>query len=535
MSIKNEQYDLTTGMRRDIPEDKRSKMFGSQIPYMYSLINIQPGTVKGELERSPGFTLISDLGTKKPVQNLIFSKQSEVSLSGLTISSITRCTAASNGKIFDIDNVLNTTPIVTEVSSIFSPDNYIGLIPCFDLKLANVITIVDGLNIPYKYDFLSVTPLIDTTIAYNNNFVSSFGIFKNNRLWLNRILEPGRMGWSKGGDITDHIAVNDAGSLNVGDGDTPLTAIGDIFISQSKNADLLLAKRDRLYAITGNNGDMSSDTRFQWYNISEATDGTDSPSGLVRIGNDALLLGRSDITQYSSLVSPNGVIKPVDIFTPLRNYYREIVNTSKAQDFWAIFNNEEGLSGRIYNFMCRTNLAKNNYAFSFDRTGAWFLRDFYQYSFKCGAVNPDDGHIYLGSYDGKIYRMDKDKYSYAGNDYISFMDTGFSNYGVSSDIKYTTDDCQMEMEVSDDLEVDLTYIKKSSRGQITSTKQSVMFSTYRSKYNQSYYDESYYSPSVGQLMPIDIDGVFDSLAVQFSAKAKDVYFKFKNLDLYVNI
>lgn len=519
--IAQRTYKGIKGMRRDIASYLLSEA-RRNIPYVYQLINIEPSTIEGYLQRSKGISLIVDLGINAPLQNIAFSKDN---------NRIAKFTAVAQGKIYNIKDWTETTPSYElKTSAVLKTSGFVDIVPCQDVTNGNTIVLLDGVTIPQSYTYgTSVSNLFSDS----STFIASTGKFINDRLWLNDVDEAELKRWSKGGDITDFTTLDDSGFLPMGNRDNPVTACHEVFVAGSTNTNILVAKEDKLWGISGKNGDSTSDYRFHQYPLNN-TLGTPSPRGIIGVGQDLIVMGNNDIAQYGSALKGDGTFKVKDIFTPIRGFYKEKLNRSYASSAFLYHNQDDGRDGRIYGFLPEGSRTDNSFAFVYDRIGGWYSRNFFQYSFTCAARDPETGRLYLGSSDGKIYLMDEG-YSYNNQDYLSYLETGWNNFGKTIDGKAATKNCRITAEVSEDTDIDFNFLKKYEQGPVASDQQTITFGNFDARYNQTLYDEKFYNIGLAQTKELYISGVFDELNIQMKVRDADVAFKLRDINLEAEI
>lgn len=510
-----EKFLQILGESRAVAEEYRRGRGG--INYVHSLVNMEPSSsIKGEITRSKGFKEIYDTKIDSPMQNIAFAKDS---------NSVLKFIGICNKKVIDIANWKTTTPSHSVKGSVTNL-GYVDIIPCSDKNLGEILVLLDG-DYPNYYNFTSVAQL-------HTNHKSTFGLFTNGRLWSNKIDEKGLIWGSAPDDTADYDVLHFAGFLLFGSNFDAATAMSTIFIPFDNSTHIVVAKKNEMYAISGNSFDLeNSSTPFLPYTLNLGGAGTLSPRGLIQVDQEVFILGETDIKQYSSIVSDNGVLKPKDSSEAERSIYRDNINPAFMADSFMFYNQYDGRDGRIYSFVPTIEAGKCNYAFCLDRmTAGWFRRDFHYFNFTCYAVDPSTNKMYLGSSDGKIYEFNPEAYySYNGNGYSSFVDYGFVDFGLPSATKTISPSSWIDIETSGATNVDLTIIKKNENGYVKPSKINLTVNPLQGLYDSSKYDETLYNAKLSARKKLDLKGSFEEIAVQLKIFEPDVNIIIKGMEL----
>ena len=510
------QFNQIKGEDRSVYDLDRQ----SPITSTYSCINLQPSKKLGKLEISPGFTLVCDTETRNPIQNMNISRDDSGDL---------KFTAISEGKIYDIAD-WTSTPVITEKATGLKAEGFIDIVPSTKSDVntgtsVSFLTILDGVLIPQKYDYSSLTPFPNTT-----THVASFGIFLNGRLWTNDINEPALLKGSKAFVIDDFTGVDDAVFYLMGNNTNPITCMTAMFLPFYNTTNIIVAKQNELWALSGSTPD-----DFTPYRITEDEGGigTQSPRGMIEVQGDLIILEDSIPRRYSTSIQQTGVLKPEEIGLPIKDAWLEEVNTEYLKNSFVFFASKEGITGRIYNFVPNVIDACNE-AFVYDRAGAWFRRKFYNYSFTCYAIDPTDHTIYLGDNIGRIFKFN-DGYSYNGDSYKAFLDTGWMDFGAVEAQKTGTPFSYIENDIYADTNLSLGIIKRGRNGNLTEeTMKNFNLVRQEFQYDLSRYDESFYTDrtTVKSLFSL---GSFHTCKIQLSLDNNGSDFTINNLVLDADV
>jgi hypothetical protein len=504
-------FSMISGIQRNMTD----KIYTNQenISKVYNMVNIEPSSIAGELQKSPGFKLVIDTGSLSPINNIFFSVDNNQQQ---------RMTITSNSSLYDIQNWNN----LSSVSKLIIPNTIQGnmfLVSITDKNLGKVIVIINGIDPPYVYDYSSISNL-------NNNlsFISSFGFYSNDRLWLNDINEQSVIHWSTALDCTDFTTVDNAGLLQMGDGKTKITAIGRMFVPKDNSTNLIVSKANEIWGISGDTGDSTDANRFKQFPISENVIGTTNNHGLISIDQQLMVIGANDISLLGKTIYGN-IVKE-SFFDELRDFYRTEINISNVDNFIPIINNKDGYYSRVYILCSSLNTTYNNKALVFDAINGWFIRDFGTFRFCSIAVDPDTNKIYLGSSDGKIYVIENDYYLYDQTSYESLLETGFINFSYDQDGKQLTENSQIDINVTTISDFNFKFKKKYRNGFIKTTQKNTKIHPAYIPPSQinPYYEDNIDQRYLSNNIKINSPGLFNELSLEISNSEK-YNFKIKNI------
>jgi hypothetical protein len=447
---------------------------------VYSMINFQPSKKIGKIEISQGFSLVCDTGSHTAIQNMNIGQDNDENL---------KFTSISGGNIYDIGN-WTSGATVTQKATGLKTSGFIDIIPSTKSDTTtgtstSFLTILDGVLIPQKYDYDTLTALSSTTATQ----VASFGIYLNGKLWTNDVNEPALMHGSKAFTIDDFTGTDDAVFYQIGNNDNPVTCATSMFLPFYNTTNLIIAKNNELWAISGTTPD-----DFQVFRITEDEGGigTQSPQGMIEVQGDLIILEDNIPRRYSTSIQQTGILKPQEIALPIKDAWGEDVNTDALKNGFVFFASKEGITGRIYNFVPNT-IETCNEAFVFDRAGAWFRRKFYNYSFTAYAIDPTDHTVYVGDNVGRIFKLN-DGYTYNGDNYRAFLDTGWTDFGVVESQKTGTPFSYIENDIYENTSFSLNIVKRARNGNITeATTKNFNLVRQEFQYDLAKYDESFYT------------------------------------------
>lgn len=488
---------------------------------VYSLINFEPTKQAGKIKVSKGFSLVCDTGSRKPIQNMNISKDDNKNY---------KFTSISGGSIYDISN-WKTTASVSKKATGLKKDGFIDIVPATKSDTetgtsTSFLVILDGVKILQKYDYSTLSDLSAATA----NHVASFGTFLNGRLWTNSVEEPALIKGSKAFTIDDFTGVDDAVFYQIGNNNNPITCSTAIFLPFYNTTNLIIAKSNELWAISGT---MPDD--FQVFRLAEdeAGVGTQSPRGMIEVQGDLIILEDNIPRRYSTSIQQTGVLKPQEIGLPIKDSWLQDVNVDSLSNGFVFFSSIEGLAGQIYNFVPNT-IENCNQAFVYDRQGSWFRRKFYNYSFTAYAIDSSDHSVYVGDSVGRIFKLN-DGYTYNGDTYKAFLDTGLTDFGASEAQKTGTPFSCIENDIYENTSFSLDIVKKARNGNITeSTTKNFNLTRQKFQYDLSKYDDSFYTDksTVKSLFSL---GSFHSCKVQLSLENNGYNFTINNLILDANV
>ena len=484
---------------------------------VYSMVNFENSLFQGKITPSKGITKILQISDKMPLQNIKFSKDD---------NGVAKLTAVSNGNIYNVVD-WTTTATVTKIDDGLHKTNFVDIISVTKKDIVagtsvSFLTFLDGSNYPQKYDYSTISNL-------TTNHKASFGIFLNERLWTNDIDEPALFRFSSAflPDDFGTTAPATGGFKQIGENTNPLTAVSSIFIPGDNNSHIILAKSNQIWGVSG-----TDSTNYQQYLINNNEAGTNSPRGLITLGQELLILGNDDIYRYSTLTQ-QGIITRKDISDPIRKIYKENINTDYMSNAFMFFDNKENNTGRIYSFV-PTILDKINEAFVYDRSGLWFRRNFDTNYFTCIDKDPDSGLVYVGDIFGNIFLLN-DGYTYNGNDYQCYIDFGFKDFGTGV-TKSGTPNNFIEINTSEDIDITLDILKIGKNGGIFSKDTVTLpFKRKKYRYDTAKYGNSIYSNSTRVRQEFEI-GLFSKLKVQLKLeKAQNFTINEINLECYESL
>lgn len=512
--IKTEQYRNIYGINRAYEETDISQKGNNK--YARTLINIEPSLEEGKFRKSKGFSLVADLGLAHKIQSLAFSTNS---------SGTQKFTAVCNGVVFDIQGWTSTAAWTIMDNSIGTDS--VQLIPATrrissPYSVENFLVILDGTT-PKKYDYFSVTELTD-----NHN--ASIGAFVGDRLWTNDVDEPALERYSAPFEIEDFTTTDAAGLVQCGDNSNSITANTTLFVPQSNSTNIIVAKENELWTITGNTPDT-----FQ-SNLYSAKYGTRAQGGLVQIGQDVLILTDDDIKILSTL-NQQGIVQQGDISSPVRSLIRDDeihkFNKSYMQNAFIMFDEKDGRDGRIYAFVPNNASNEVTKAYVYDKQQSWFLRDFNNYVFTCYAIDPKTGEVYMGDNAGRIFKFNNGT-TYNGEEYRWFLETGGNDFSTPGQLKTGTVNNFIELKAEEDFSLTMELIKKSREGFYypVSTK-TINYKSHKFVHGSAKYGESVYTSASSQKKYFKT-GNFDELSVILYGTAS-AEFELKNIYLQAEV
>lgn len=505
-----ELFTKVKGESRAYKENERKNSQGNI--YVYSLVNIEPDYQTGVLKVSKGFTKKGSVPTYKKVDNILITKDD---------SGTYRFIAISGGKVFDVANWRSGVFSSTLKHSGLN-EGFTDIIPVTDrVGGADYIVLLDG-GYPHKYDFSTVTDL-------TTNHKASIGAFTNDRLWTNDVEEKNLAKWCAAGSPTDFTTSDNAGFLPIGHAFEEITAFSSIFVPGINASNIVVAKADKIYGVSGSSGSSTDADRFQSSEINEGI-GTPTARGLVRTTNsDLFILGKDDIKPYSTL-NNQGIIQPVDISEPIRELYQGRINLNQLSQAFLFYDPRDGKSGRLYCFIPSGSLERNTMAFCYDYgSGGWFRRDFHSFGFSCMCKDPETGKLYAGDYEGNIYEFNEG-YNYDGQGYVKFVDFGFVDFGSSGVTKTSTVGSYLDLEIINADSLDMTILNRSGNA-ILAERITLDVPNYEYGYDEVIYNEITYNQKNDYHKSLDIEGAFEELCLQISSREADVNFKIKRLYL----
>lgn len=505
-----ESIKFITGEGRDIDDLDRKVLKKITIPTM---INFEPSKKVGKITPSKGITKIYQLAEKTSIQNIKFSKDN---------TGITKLIGVSGGNIYNITGWTGTTSS-NKITAGLHKTNFVDIIPCTKKDILagtieNFLTLLDGYNYPQKYDYSTVSTLTTSHKA-------SFGKFINESLHTNDIAEPALWRYSSAYTPEDFETTSPStgGFKLLGDNSNPLTAVSSIFIPTDNNSHIILAKKNQIWGISG-----TSSTNFQQYLINENEVGTKSKRGLISLGQEILILGDDDIYRYTTLTQQGIINTKKSISDPIREIYKNKINTEYIHNSFMFFDNKENNTGRIYSFI-PTALEFINEAFVYDRQGGWFRRNFNANYFTCIDKDPDSGLLYAGDSFGNIFLLN-DGYDYNGENYECFLDFGFMDFGTGF-TKTGTANNFLEIDTKEDINITLNLLKLGKDGGIYGQNEITLpFKRKKYQYDTSKFNQAIFSESTRARQEFET-GVFNKIKIQMKLeKAQDFIINELNLE-----
>ena len=475
---------------------------GSDIKTLSSCINFEPTNQAGKIQISKGFTLVCDLGTYSPLQNMKITKDD---------TDTSRFTAISAGNVFDISDWASSATSSQKASGLKS-SGFIDIVATTKSNTTlgtstNFLTLLDGVLNPQKYDYSSLTAFSLSTAPQ----IANKGIYIHDRLWTDDVSQPALIHGSKAFVVDDFTGVDDAVFYQLGDNGNPLTAFTSLFMPADNSTHIFAAKKDELWAISG-----TEPSDFQEYQISAGEQGvsvgTQSPQGLLSVSGEIIILDNDSPKRYSTVISQSGVLRPQEIALPVKDMWEEDVNKDSLSNGFMCFSSKDGIAGRIYSFIPNV-INTCNEAFVYDRVGAWFRRQFWNYSFTCYAIDPDTHDIYLGDPFGRIFKFN-DGYTYNNDSYNCVLDFGWIDFNAPGIQKTGTPFSFLETDIYADTSIALNIIKKARNGNITEEiTKNFNLKRQEFKYGISKYGESFYTSKSTEKSYFSL-GSFDTCKVQ---------------------